>query len=185
MLSIRPWQVKEICVVFGNASTGEDISIVSTFVDTELTTQGNLACSLGINPEKSIASFISFDTKEYEFTLAPGETAIKKAKISIPKDMTWWMYNWCVGYQLNVKRAEDDKWVFFVVRRKVGLMEINITWDVYVFGQRDNIKYIYENNSIMILRILAWIIWLLLLYSIIKATKGKKTQVQTKPKKTK
>lgn len=182
VLNIRPWQVKEICMVFGNSSTEENISIVATFVDTELTKQGNLACSLGINTGKSLASHISFDEEAYRFTLAPGQTIIRKAKIQIPQDVELWVYKGCVGYQLDIQRKDDDTWVFFVIRRKVGLMEIMVDGDVYKFWWLDNVKYIYQNNKVVILKWIAWIIGLLLIYYIFVAIKWKKPNKHPKKK---
>lgn len=184
LLTIRPWQTKEICMVFSNTSKDESADIIATFVDTELSNEGNMVCSLWINNTgKMLASYISFNKEEYVFTLEPWKTVIKKATLHMPKNAELWMYNGCVGYQLNVKQKDDDKWIFFVVRRRVGLMEIIVEGDVYKFWWLDTIKYMYQNNKIVVLRTLARIIGIVLVLYIIIMMRWKKQDNKKKTKK--
>lgn len=176
LLTVRPWQTKEICMVFANTSQEESADIIATFVDTELSNEGNMVCSLGVNTGKSLAAYISFDKEAYKFTLEPWQTIVRKAQLHVPQDMEVWTYNGCVGYQLDVQKKEGDTWIFFVVRRRVGLMEIMVAGDVYKFGWLDTIKYTYQNNKVMVLKWIAGIIWLALLRYIIVIIKWDKSK---------
>ena len=75
-------------MVFYNASTGDTLDIASSFVDTEKSNQGNMVCSLGVSTGISLVSMISFDPKDYSFTLAPQQKLVRKAIVTIPKNMT-------------------------------------------------------------------------------------------------
>lgn len=176
--NIRPWQTKQICMIFANASSGDTIDITSSFVDSEIV-DGKIACSIGVNTGISLTSLLSFNPKDYTFTLAPQEKLVRKASITIPKDMTWTL-NGCIWYQLDLKKPDNYTGLFFVVRRHVGLMRVNITWDVYNFGWLDDIKYIYKDNQIFVLKIIAWMIWLLLVYYISVSFTWKKKEKQAK-----
>ena len=177
IISIRPWQTKEICTVFYNTSSGDSINISSSFVDAEKGIDGKFVCSMWSNTGRSLVSLLYYNTKEYDFTLTPKTTIIKKAKITIPKNMTWNLYG-CVWYQLNLKKPDGYTGLFFVVERKVGVMEVNITWDVYNFAQRDNIKYIYKDNQLFILKCIAGILIILFIYYTTMATKENKKKKQ-------
>ncbi|HMS91447.1 MAG TPA: hypothetical protein PKC87_04460 [Candidatus Absconditabacterales bacterium] len=174
IMNIRPGQTKEICMVLNNA-TGDSVDIALSFVDTELSNQGNMVCSLGIHTgDDSLASRISFDATDYNITLAPQSQLIKKAKVHIPKNMTGTLRG-CVGYQLDIKKPDNYTGIFFVVRRSVGLMEVNITGDIYNYGRRDDIVYTYNDNQMTILKTIAGIILILLVYYIVIGMKsGKK-----------
>jgi len=74
-------------MIFANASSGDTIDITSSFVDSEIV-DGKIACSIGVNTGISLTSLLSFNPKDYTFTLAPQEKLVRKASITIPKDMT-------------------------------------------------------------------------------------------------
>lgn len=171
IMKIRPWQTKEICMVFHNSSSGDSVNLALSFVDTEISNQGNMVCSLGIKTGNSLASLISFDAADYNITVPPQGQIIKKAKIHVPQNMSWLLYG-CVGYNLDIKRADNYTGVFFVIRRSVGLMEVNITWSVYKYGWRDNIVYTYKDNQSLILNLIAAIIGIILVYYIVVTTKA-------------
>jgi hypothetical protein len=169
---IRPWQTKEICMLFVNSSSGDTIALSSSFVDATRGDDGKLVCTLWANDTgDSLVNLLSYDTKELNFTLAPKEKIIKKAKISIPQNMSWTLYG-CVGYYLNQKGSDNNTWLFFVVRRKVGLMQINITWDIYNLGILDDMKYTYKDNQTRILNIIAGILVILFVYYVAMAMRG-------------
>lgn len=163
-ITIRPWETKEICVIFTNTSSS-NINISSSFVDAEKNNDNKLICSMWANTWASLVSHISYNPKLYTFTLHPKENIIKKAKISIPKNMTG-ILNGCIWYQLNIKKDDNYTGLFFVVRRKVGIIEVNITWNIYNFGLRDDIKYIYRDNQMDILHIIAGFLFILFIYYI-------------------
>lgn len=181
IITIRPWETKEICAVFYNSSSGDVIDISSSFVDAETDADGKFICSLGSNTWKSLASHISFNPNDYIFSLKPQEKIVKKAKVTIPQNMTWTLRG-CLWYQLNIKKPDNYTGLFFVVRRSVGVMEVNITWDIYDFGRWDDIKYTYKDHQMFILNSIARFLWVLLLYLIIISTKAKKKEKHSKKK---
>lgn len=167
-LPIRPWQSKYVYVKFINTSEIKSIAINSSIVDAIIDNRWKVKCSSDANTGY-FPSLLSYNTGDLVFILSPQEQVVKRLRITAPNDMSGYVYG-CVGYQLDKKRTPEDG-MFLILRRKVILIKANITWSVYNFWRRDDIKYAYTDNKEIILKILIGILSVRLLVTIIKTVK--------------
>jgi hypothetical protein len=82
---------------------------------------------------------------------------------------------WCFGYKID-KEEKIKNWnMFLIVPRKVWYIQIDITWDVYNFGRRDDTKKIYIQYERKIFTVIAIIFGIWIIISIFqKDTKKRK-----------
>lgn len=165
-LLMRPWQTKDICIVFFNtAKTGDDIKAIGQFSQGILQANWVPNCS-NVYSSWEIFSLISTYTSWYfNVSLAPWEKAIKHIKIAVPKTMTWNkdMYG-CLVYQLDRQKPENFSWIFYIVNAKASYIHLQVAWPVYKKQFLDTIMLFRQDNKLRILKIFGVILWILLVY---------------------
>jgi len=174
---LRPWQKKDICIAFLNSSEEKNIALSFGFSKAEKRSDGIFNCQ---GDTGMINNFMSYEPKNWLKTLNAKESYIMHVKVSAPLDLSWEFY-WCFWYQLDkVDLPKDSAWMFSIMARKVSPITVSINWDIYNFGRRDDVKYFYKDNQMFILKTIAWILIILLIYYIIGTNKWKKQQKHNK-----
>jgi hypothetical protein len=112
------------------------------------------------------------DTISSFFSLPENGQQIKIYDIDIPKNKSWIVYG-CLSYNLHNGYSKSTWDIFGIVVRKVAPITINITWSVYNFWRRDDLKYTYTDNKQIILKILIAILATRLIYTIVQTSKKK------------
>ena len=177
-MSIRPWQTKDVCIVFYNKNTtGNDIKIVAWFTEGELQKNDVVNCQDTFSSWVFFSLLSNFKESDYTITLAPGKQLIRHIRVSIPQDMTGNIYG-CVAYQLDQKKPENVVGMFYVVNRKAAPFYIKIQWDIYTYAWKliDNIKFFRIDNQMIVLQTIAGILSILLIYYIVAAVTWKKSE---------
>ena len=163
---VRPWQRKEICIAFANQS---DKPANISFWFTEWTFGEKWpVCQLDMSTSNSFAKHIINNTRTW-ITLPASGAIIEKFTYLVPRAASGNMFG-CFGYQINQQETIKDGNMFLIVPRKVWYIYINITWSVYNFWRRDNMKDVYAGNKAIILKILIGILAIWLIISIIQTS---------------
>lgn len=133
-IDLRPWQRKNICIVFINKSN-ISIPLSFWFSDTIVNNEGLLTCDVTKNTfSKSIKNNI------ITWIIIPVSWTIIQNFTYISSKNTSWNINGCFGYQIDKQEKIKDGNMFLIIPRKVWFIYINITWSVYNFWRRDDIK---------------------------------------------
>lgn len=168
-LQIRPWQRKEICVVFFNR-WDKPIDISFWFAEWSVNKDGSPVCDWDITNSNDFSKFITHN-QETGFTLPAQKSIIKKIIYAAPKYVSGNIL-WCLAYKLS-KEEKVNMGVFLMTTRKVGYMTIAVTWSVYNFWRRDDIKDVYIANRTGILKIIIGVLAVWIIVTIIQPTKKK------------
>lgn len=174
-VSLRPWQRKDICVVFSNQSS-EPKDITFWFSEGVLKDWAPI-CQSDMTTGNTFAKYIVNDTTT-GITLPVSGSIVQKFTFVAPKNASWNVF-WCFWYQMSQQEKIKEGNMFLIVPRKVGYMYVNITWDAYNFGRRDDMKYSYTTNKSMILKVIIAILAVWLVVTIVKTDKkpeGKHTK---------
>lgn len=165
-IDARPGQTKDICMKFNNRNT-ETVNIIFWFTD-GYEKNGIQTCNADMSPENTFAKLIKIKSGDASI-LVPGSTYVTKImKISIPKTASG-IIHWCIGYYIDWSVKKNDWGIFNVVIRKAKNINVVVTWNIYNFWRRDDIK---ENKKTL----LQWIIVLCSIYllrTIFQSTKKK------------
>ena len=170
-LQAQPGQKKEICTIFYSTSTKKNTQVSVWFSRWNKTSDGNITCDANVS-DNIFARMIQKDTN-YLFSLSGGEQKIKKFHIILPNTSTGEMY-WCISYTLPQNYTKNTWDMFGIVVRKAIPIQITITWDIYKLGWRDDIKDIYRENNILILKCIIAILAIYIIISMFQPTKKKK-----------
>lgn len=168
-LTMRPWQRKEICVIFSNPSTTPK-DILFWFSEWILKDWAPI-CQADMTPKNTFSKQIK-NNSVTGMTLPASWTIIQRFTYIAPKDTTWSVF-WCFGYQMSKSESIKEGNMFLIVPRKVGYIYVNITWNAYHFGRRDDIKYTITDNKQTILKIIIAILAVRLVMTIVKTSKKK------------
>lgn len=169
-LSMRPGQRKEICVAFANTSD-EPINIVFWFSEGTFTKEWGPVCQGDMSTSNSFSKYILHNETTWARIPATG-TMMQKFTYMAPKNASWNLFG-CFGYQIGKQEKIKEGNMFLIVPRKVGYISINITWSVYNFWRRDDIKDIYTLNSSSILKTIIAILGLWIIITIIQISTKK------------
>lgn len=169
-LTSRPWETKDICMVFiNNLPTKEDFIV--GFSQWQKDNQWNVTCDQDMS-DNDFLKLIRIPEPTRSVTIDSGSNSLSSFKITIPKTYTGNIYG-CVAYYMSDSYSKKEGEVFWLLVRKIAPIEISITWDVYNYGRRDDIKYTYTENKQLILKILIAILAVRLIVSIVKTNKKK------------
>ncbi len=174
-LFARPWQRKEICVVFINQSSTPK-NIIFWFSEGVKISDWAPSCQADSTYKNIFSKYIKNSTITWVIIPASG-TSVQKFTYVVPKNATGNMFG-CFGYQMNQKETIKEGNMFLIVPRKVGYISIVVTWSVYQFWRRDDTKEIYTTNKTGILKTLVVIISLTLIRTLFGGKK--KTKIHKK-----
>lgn len=183
-LIMQPWQTKNVCIVFFNKSiTGNNVNIIANFSQGTLQDNWVPNCSNIYSSGLFFELLSKFNTKDFTITLAPWEQSIRHIKISIPQNMTWNndIYG-CLVYQLNKKWPENFSWIFYVVNAKASYIHVQTRWDIYNRAHIDTIVFFWQDNKMLILKSVAGILGIILIYYIIISFRNEKFSKQNNKK---
>lgn len=173
-LDMRPWQTKDICIVLVNKSD-KPIDVSFWFSKGMIKDRAPI-CDSDMTDENDFSKYISQNTTTGIIVPASGNI-IQNFRYSAPKTLSWRTLG-CVGYEINRQEQIEPGKMFLIVPRKVGYIYVNITWSVYQFWRRDDLKYTYTTNKQIVLKILIAILAVRLIVTIVKT--GKKKEKYTK-----
>lgn len=165
-LNMRPWQTKDICIVFFNtATTGKDTKILAQFSEGILQSNGVPNCSNEYSSWAFFELIKKYKSWDFNIVLAPWQKAIRHIKVAVPKTMTWDkdMYG-CLVYQLDIKKPDAYSWIFYIVNAKASYIHLQIWWALYNKAGIDTIKFFWQDHKMTILSVLAGILGILLIY---------------------
>lgn len=166
-LQIRPWETKEICVVLVNKSS-TPIKLLFWFTEWIVNENWANICQADMGNKNAFSKFIINNHATW-ITIAASGNSIQYFKYKAPRNASWNMLG-CFGYQIDKEEKIREGNMFLVVPRKAGNINIKVTWSVYKFWRRDNIK---ENKN-NILKIIIMILILWLITTIVKKDKKEK-----------
>lgn len=167
-LELRPWQSKEICIAFFN-QWDTPIDILYGFTKWKKMNNGAFVCESNIDEVNDFSKFISHNDMTW-VTVPVSGNIIKKMIYTAPRSATGDIY-WCLIYKLNRDESIEPGKMFLIKIIKASYITVDITWSVYNFWRRDDIKYAYTDNKEIILKILIGILSVRLLVTIIKTVK--------------
>jgi len=172
----RPGQVQEICTVFfNNLETGMNFYV--WFTEATKNNHDEWLCDDDTH-ENEFAKFVRNDFASEIINIPSNKQKQKVFAIGIPKTATWDMI-WCLSYAIDGSYTKNTWDVFGIVVRKTAPIWITVTWEVYNYWRRDDIKYTYTDNKQTILKILIAILAIRLVVTIMK-TGNKKDKKHTK-----
>ena len=177
-LSIRPWQRKNICVVFSNTSD-EPVNVEVWFSEWEINNVWTVVC----NKDMQDNTFNNQITKYSTGIVIPASgNVVKLFQYATSKDATGKIL-WCFGYKIN-KQFKINTWdMFLIIPRKVGHITIDMSWSIYNYGWRDDVKFAYTDNKQIVLKVLIGILAIWLIATIAKPNKKKSEEKSKKSKK--
>lgn len=181
-MSIRPWESKNICMIFANKSD-EKFEIIAGFTKWNISNPSDrvfdIICETDITWKNTFSSLIQ-NSYENEFFLSGKQIKIENFSIKIPPTMSWTIYScWMFKIKWNLQTGAWSS-MFNIETVKKMPIQINITWDIYKYWSIE----IITNNIQNILKWFIIIIWLLLFISVIQivSKKDKKSIQKTKSK---
>ncbi len=148
-LEMRPWERKEICVILGNDSD-TPANVLLWFSEWVINEDNAPICDGDDSNKNNFAKQIVPRITTGVIVPAYGNI-IQKFWYTAPKSASGNVFG-CFGFKNNKEEKIESGKMFLIVPRKVGYIYINITWDVYNFGRRDNIKYTCTTNKQTILK---------------------------------
>lgn len=177
----RPWQVQEICtVLFNNLETGTNFYV--WFTEATKNNHDEWLCDDDAY-ENEFSKFIRNNFASKKINVITHKQKQKIFTIGIPKTATGDII-WCLSYAIDGSYSKHTWDVFGIVVRKTAPIWITVTWEVYNYGRRDDIKYTYTDNKQTILKILIAVLALRLVLTIVKTGKKKdKQQAKKQPSK--
>lgn len=170
----RPWEHKEICIIFGNKNT-EKVDIIMWFPNWWEEKKWKILCNADITWKNQITNLMNEKSKaNLYFSLAPKEQVIKKFYIKIPDTQTWNIF-WCWSFKIKWNLQLASSWGMFNIEivKKIPI-QINITWSIYQYQWIDDLNYSITDNKENILKWFIAIVWLRLIISIIQSASKKK-----------
>lgn len=173
-MQLQPGQRQEICAIFYSRFTDKTVKIAFWFTEWTKRSDGMITCKENTN-DNAFSHMIQTDPKNFSFDLSTGEQSLKTIKMAIPTTATGTIYG-CLSYTLPAGYTKNTGDIFGVEIRKVGPIEINITWNVYKLWWRDDIKDVYTTNKSGILKIIIAILALWLIITIFKTAKTTKKE---------
>lgn len=168
-LRMRPWQREDICVVLANQSD-KPTSVLFWFSKGILKNWAPI-CDADMTAQNEFAKYILWNTTTWIMIPASG-SIIQTFTYVAPTTASWDMLG-CIGYKINKQEQIEPGKMFLIVPRKVGYIYLNITWSVYQFWRRDDMKYGVAANKSGILKIITAIIAVWLAVTIFQTTKKK------------
>ncbi len=178
-MQLQPGQRKEICMLFFNISSDKAVDVKFWFSSTNINKDGWISCDDDMTTKNDFSKMID-QTNVTEFVIEPQTQVVKRVKIYVPKDYTGNKIYGCLGYKINKEETMDPGQVFLLVFRKTAPMQITVTWWVYQFWWRDDIRDIYATNRNVLLKIIIGILVIRLVLTIVKTGKKKNTQQEKK-----
>lgn len=167
-MTARPWEHTAICYLVYN-QLDRDITININF--NEFTKTGD--CQWGVSSDNDFAKLIKNNTNGYFPLYIPAhKQAVKKFPLVIPKDAKT-SINWCVSFSISWAAVKETWSMFSFVTRRTAPVFITLTWDIYQFGRRDDIKDTYSTNKSFIMKIIIAILVLWLIGTILQKDKKK------------
>jgi len=177
-LKIQPGQKKDLCMVFFNTSSDKSIDMKFGFSSTNINKEWGISCDDDMTTKNDFSKLIDQINNTW-FILPPNGKIIKKLKIFIPLTYTGNIIYWCLSYKINKEEKMEPGQMFLLVFRKTAPIQIIVTWGVYQFWRRDDIKDVYTINKTTILKIIIAILGLWIILTIVQTTK-KKPQAKKK-----
>lgn len=169
-MQARPGQEKNICFFVYNQLQEKTNITVSLY---EWKKDGNGVSCADIPKNDIFVPMIRNSTGWiFPLSLSSQEQLVKNFKIQIPKESTGTIY-WCVWFSIDGAATKWSWDIFTVIMRKAMPIKISITWDVYNFWRRDDIKGEYNENKASIVKFIIAILAVLLIMTIFKKDKKK------------
>lgn len=173
----RPGQVQEICtVLFNNLGTGMNFYV--WFTEATKNKHNEWLCDDDAY-ENEFSKFIRDNFVSETVNVTAHKQKQKMYTIGIPKTATGDII-WCLSYAIDGSYSKNTWDVFGIVVRKTAPIWITVTWEVYNYGRRDDIKYAYTDNKQTILKILVAVLAVRLVVTIVKTGKKKGNQHEKK-----
>jgi len=167
---MRPWQRKEICMAFFNI-WDKPISLLFWFSEGQINKNGDQVCDGDMTNKNNFSKFI-LQNPTTEIIVPAQGNVIKRVYYFAPKNSSWEVFG-CLAYKLNRPEEIEKGKMFLLVLRKVRYIDINVTWNVYNYWWRDDIKSVYTNNSVNVMRAIVAIIALRIIITIFSISKKK------------
>ncbi len=179
-MEMRPGSSKQLCITMVNASLSDQY-LTLWFAESRINEVGKQLCQWDLADEKNnFHKYITLQESEL-YLPASGWTFTQIANIRIPQNVATGDLYWCLGFFLSGAYFKWPNDVLWVRMARHFPLKIVITWDVYNYGRRDDVKYAYIDNKQTILKILIAILAVRLVVTIAKTGK-KKEKISTKKK---
>lgn len=177
ILDMRPWQRKEICVMFSNISD-KPIGLIFWFAKWWINDNWGITCDEDITNTNDFSKQILYNTLT-GIVVPASWSIIKNFSYKSPKDASWQTLG-CAVYKLD-KEEKIEFWkMFLLIVRNISYIYINNTWNVYNFWRWDDIKDVYTMKKDIILKIIIGILAILIIMTILQKEEKKKPK---RPKK--
>ena len=176
-LQMRPWQRREICIAFFN-QWDKSTKIVFWFSKGNIDKDWIPKCDADMSTQNEFSRRILNDQTTKIMIPAQGNI-IKKVTYLASKSASGNLLG-CLGYKLDKEESIEPGNIFLITARKVGYIYVNISWSVYNFWRRDDIKGIYIYNRSSILKIIIGILAIGIIISIFKTDKKKENHHKKK-----
>lgn len=170
-LQMRPWQRKEICMVFSNNWT-TSLDIFLGFTEGVMNEKWDISCQNDMTNTNNFFKFISPNHTIW-ITVPANGNIIQRVTYRTPKSASGNII-WCASYKINQKEEIDPWKMFLVVTRKIAPITIIVTWSVYDFWRRDDMKDVYFTHTSSILKVIIVILALSIIVVIFQQDKKKR-----------
>lgn len=178
-LSSRPGKTQKICTVFFN-NQETDTNFFIWFSEAKKNSYGERLCD-DDSTNNAFSKLIREDYAAAPIFIKAHESMKKTFTITIPKDATGYVIG-CLAYNIDSSYSKSTGSVFGIMIRKVAPIQITVTWNVYQFWWRDDLKDACITNKNGILKVLIAVLALRLVVTIVKTAGTKKKEVHHKKK---
>lgn len=179
-ITTRPWKNINICNVFYSKSE-KDASLNIWFSEWYKNKNNQISCRDSMT-DNFFSDNIITTGSELGFSLWSGKHIIKNIQFKIPKTASGEIY-WCIAYYTPDSFAKTTGDVFWTFVRKVSPFSVTITWSVYNFWRRDDLKDATIANKDDILKVIIGILGLRIIVTIIQISKKSKKEKKHHKKK--
>lgn len=165
LIQMRPWQKKEICMLFlNNGDTTWDI--LRWFTDATINEKWLMVC--GIDTPSDFIRHIQ-KNKTWSISIPPHNQLIQRTEYHASKNESGNIYA-CVSFRIDQEDQTTPGSPFKIIARKIGNIKIQLSWSTYVFWRWDDFKETIIKNPI-ILKITIGILWMWLIVVVFGSSK--------------
>lgn len=172
-ISSRPGQLQKICALFFN-NLDADMNFYVWFTEATKNKYDERLCDEN-SSKNSFSKLVREDFAAMKIPVKSHMQSYKNFTLTIPKTRTGDIIG-CLTYTIDWSYSKKTWEVFGIVIRKTAPITITVTWSVYNFWRRDDMKEWLTMNRTSILKGLAVILGLWIIITIIQiSTKKEKS----------
>ncbi len=164
MISVRPWQQKDMCLLVYN-KLEKKVDINLSFYEWKKDKDMVSCWDVSHEGDKFMPLIENISWWIFSLSLSSGQQIVTTFKMKLPKNSSTGVIYWCIWATIDWSISQKPWDMLGIIVRKYIPATITVTWPVYNLWWRDDIKD--TNNKALFLKIIIGILALLLILSVI------------------